>query len=401
MYIDGRLLTGGEKSRLHRGPLGVRKYVPEKCQDGYTLFSPAWDDTEYLIDMNGLLVHRWKVTHSNVAEILPNGNLFTHNCGCWIEELTPDSETVWRWEGDGSLIAPNHHDFYWAGEDDIVSLAAIHEPVIDGFYQKGCEPEYMRTDVFLRINRKKEVLWRFSLSDHLEELCELTGYTLPIPYMRETHDGGFEPDGPSDWAHANTVEVLPDTPLGRKDDRFKPGNILFSLRHLDTVGIIDPEKDAIVWCFGPGVLDGQHQPTMLANGNILLFDNGTYRGHSVVREIEPVSGTTVWAYENGSEFFSPFRSGVQRLANGNTLVCECDAGHLFELTPEKEIVWDFWSPFVGQSRCHLGKRIHRATRYGPSYLGPLFDSRKDDVFSEVDRHGRHVGTISELIELYK
>ena len=31
------------------------------------------------------------------------------------------------------------------------------------------------------------------------------------------------------------------------------------------------------------------------------------------------------------------------------------------VTPEKEIVWDFYSPFVGQGPHHLGKRIHRAT----------------------------------------
>ena len=114
MYIDGKLLTAGEKTRLHSEPFGVRTYIPEKCSPGYTLFSPAWGDQEYLIDMRGLVVHTWRVTHSNVAELLPNGNLFTQNCGSWLEELTPDSETVWRWEGDASLTAPNHHDF-WVG----------------------------------------------------------------------------------------------------------------------------------------------------------------------------------------------------------------------------------------------------------------------------------------------
>ncbi len=80
MYVDGKLLTAGEKMRLDPGLFGVMAYKTEKCYSGYTLFSPCWDDTEYLIDMRGLIVHRWNVTHSNVAELLPNGNLFTHNC---------------------------------------------------------------------------------------------------------------------------------------------------------------------------------------------------------------------------------------------------------------------------------------------------------------------------------
>ena len=400
MYINGKLVTGGEKARLHSGLFGVRKYIPEKCDVGYTLFSPAWGNTEYLVDMRGLVVHRWQVTHSNVAELLRNGNLFTHNCGSWLEELSPDSSTLWRWEGYEGLVAPNHHDF-WVGEDYIISLAAKREPVIEGVYPKGVEPEFMRTDVVLKINRQKEVLWEFSLGDHVGELCALSGYPMPIPYMRKTDIGEFQPYGPSDWAHANTIEALPSTSLGEKDARFKAGNILFSLRHLDIIGIIDPDKDAIVWCYGPGILDGQHQPTMLPNGNILVFDNGTYRGYSIVREIEPTSGEIVWEYENGEDFFSPFRSGNQRLANGNTLICECDAGHLFEVTPEKEIVWDFYSPFVGQGPHHLGKRIHRATRYSPDDVEPLLQSRKDRIVAEVDRDGRRITTFPELIKLYQ
>ena len=401
MYIDGKLVTAGEKARLYSGLLGVRKYKPERTDFGYTLFSPAWDNTEYLIDMRGLVVHTWQVTHSNVAEILPNGNLFTHNCGSWLEELTSDSKTVWRWEGNDDLTAPNHHDFYWVSEDDIVSLAARNEPVIDGLYMQGVEPDYMRTDLVLRINRRKEIVWEFSFSDHIEELCELSGYPMPIPYMRQVDENEFQPYGPSDWAHANTIEALPSTPLGERDERFKAGNILFSLRHLDIIGIIDPDKNAIVWCYGPGILDGQHQPTMLSNGNILVFDNGTYRGYSIVREIEPASGDIVWEYENGEDFFSPFRSGNQRLANGNTLICECDAGHLFEVTPDKEIVWDFYSPFVGQGPHHLGKRIHRATRYSPADVEPVLQSREDRIVAEVDRDGRRVMTYAELIKLYQ
>ena len=401
MYTDGKLVTAGEKTRLHSEPFGVRTYIPEKCYRGYTLFSPAWGDQEYLVDVRGLVVHTWRVTHSNVAELLPNGNLFTHNCGRWLEELTPDSRTVWRWEGDESLTAPNHHDF-WVGDEVVVSLAAKHESVIPGVYVPGAEPDRMRTDVILMINRKsKEIMWEFSFGEHIEMLCELSGYPMPIPYMRRTDNGSFEPYGPSDWAHANTIEILPPTPLGEKDSRFKAGNLLFSLRHLDIIGTVDPDKNEMVWCYGPGVLDGQHQPTMLDNGNILVFDNGTYRGYSLVREIEPLSGEIVWQYEDGEAFFSPFRSGDQRLPNGNTLICECDAGHLFEVTPEKEVVWDFWSPFVGQGPHHLGKRIHRATRYAQEAVEPLLQSRKDSIVAEVDRDGRRITTYAELIKLYQ
>ncbi len=398
MYTDGMLLTGGEKARLHHGLFGVRKYIPEKCENGFTLFSPAYGYREYLIDMRGLVVHSWPVTHSDVAELLADGSILTHNDGKWLEEIDVDGSVKWRWEGSEDLEMATHHDFYNLG-GDIIHLARVREPVKKGVYAEGVEPDCMRTDLVLRINREGEVLWRFSLSDHLEEICKLSGLPLPIPYFRETEDG-FEPYGPSDWAHSNTVEVLPPTPVGDRDARFRAGNILVSFRALDIIAIIDPDEDRVVWCYGLGELDGQHQPTMLPSGNILVFDNGTHRGHSLVKEIDPLSEKIVWEYSKGEEFFSLFRSGVQRLSNGNTLICECDAGHLFEVTPDRKIVWDFYSPFVAQGYEHLGKRIHRATRYSWSRVEPLLGRRADRIIGEVDESGEPISNYRELVELY-
>jgi hypothetical protein len=401
MYKNGKLITSGERKRIHSGVFGVNKYVPERCEQGFTLFSPAYGYTEYLIDMRGLVIHTWPVNHTDVAELLPNGNLLTHNDGRSMEEVAPDGSLVWRWEGHEGLEMPTHHDFYNVNGKEVVLLARKQEPVVGGIYPKGEEPDCMRTDLVLRIDRSGEILWEFSFSDHIDELSQLSGLPLPIPYAWAGIDGKIEPRYPSDWAHTNTVEVLPPTPLGEKDSRFGSGNVLVSFRALDTIAIIDPDKDALVWCYGLGILDGQHQPTMLPNGNILLFDNGTYRGFSVVREIHPPTGEIVWEYSNGADFFSPFRSGAQRLGNGNTLICECDAGHLFEVTNEGDTVWDYYSPFVGQGREHLGKRIHRATRYPPSYVEPLLDSRKDRIIGEVDAEGERIQTYKDLVKLYQ
>jgi len=74
---------------------------------------------------------------------------------------------------------------------------------------------------------------------------------------------------------------------------------------------------------------------------------------------------------------------------------------LFEVTPENDIVWDFWSPFVGQGPHHLGKRIHRATRYSPDAVEPLLMARIDKIVAEVDPNGRRIKTYPELIQLYQ
>ena len=409
MYVDGTIKTSGEKRRVHGGLYGVRCYDRAKTDFGYTLFSTSWSDRLFLMDMAGLVVHTWKVTHSNVSELHDDGTLFTHNCGSWLEKLAPDSSVLWRWEGEDWMRNPNHHDYAWVSDDEIYSLCAVDEGVKSGLFPAGREPEYLRSDVIVRINKNKKIEWRFSITDHFEALCALSGLSTPIPYndpyklnrVGETTAIVEEPQCPADWAHANTIEYLPDTPLGRRDSRFKQGNLLFSLRAVDIIGIIDPEKDSIVWAWGPGVLDGQHQPTMLPDGNILIFDNGTYRGYSVIRELNPESGEEVWQYKDSERFFSPFRSGNQRLPNGNTFICECDAGRLFEVTPEGETVWSFYNPFIGEGPHHLGKRMHRAVRYTPKQVEALLATRTDKIVSEVDDKGSSITDLSGVLASYQ
>ena len=56
----------------------------------------------------------------------------------------------------------------------------------------------------------------------------------------------------------------------------------------------------------------------------------------------------VWHYEakNRTDFFSAEISGAHRLPNGNTLICAGVVGHLFEVTPAGEMVWQYVNPMV-------------------------------------------------------
>jgi len=99
---------------------------------------------------------------------------------------------------------------------------------------------------------------------------------------------------------------------------------------------------------------------------------------SKVLEFDPETREPVWEYEGNPRytFHSPFVSGAQRLANGNTLICEGQWGRLFEVTPQKELVWEYISPFFvpdTPQRPESGMNcIFRAYRYdldGPEVRG--------------------------------
>ena len=101
-------------------------------------------------------------------------------------------------------------------------------------------------------------------------------------------------------------------------------------------------------------MGGQHDAQVLDNGNVLVFANGSYSRdlhHSEVWEINPSTDEVVWEYrakDNPQSFFSPHIGGCQRLASGNTLVCEGAKGCIFEVTPGGDIVWEYINPYFNE-----------------------------------------------------
>jgi len=62
-------------------------------------------------------------------------------------------------------------------------------------------------------------------------------------------------------------------------------------------------------------------------------------------------------------FYAPFISGANRLANGNTLITSGPQGRLFEVKTSGDIVWEYWSPYVGD--------VYLADGLRPQPLGPF------------------------------
>jgi hypothetical protein len=274
-------------------------------------------------------------------------------------ELDPQSNVVW------SLRCRTDHDFQVLANGNL-----LVNMITENFCQ-ALGPEMKRQPYMVEVNRDKQMVWEWRGEEHLEELRQLLPET-GFAHLMERATGEFA----FDWAHNNTLQVIGPNATYEKElasgaaARFKPGNIVFSYRSCDVIGVIERPSGRIVWAWGPGVLDGQHKPHMLPNGNLLIFDNGTLRGKSRVIELDPLSERIVWEYR-GSEsepFFSGYISGAQRLENGNTLICEGDSGRLFEVTRQGQIVWDFRNPY---STPGSQPWIYRCTRYSPEYVQPL------------------------------
>jgi hypothetical protein len=86
-------------------------------------------------------------------------------------------------------------------------------------------------------------------------------------------------------------------------------------------------------------------------GGIVLFNNHRAKGRSSVQVFDPRTRRVTWEYSGPEEdpLFSLRSGGAQILPNGNFLIVETDRGRVLEVTPDKELVWEFRSPFrVGE-----------------------------------------------------
>jgi hypothetical protein len=105
---------------------------------------------------------------------------------------------------------------------------------------------------------------------------------------------------------------------------------------------------------------GAMMATRSADPEVSIADIGNYStinefslpinekgGYIIPDDVAIGSSEMAWEYmaPDKYSFYSPIMSCAQRLKNGNTLITQGINGRIFEVTPEKEIVWEYWNPY--------------------------------------------------------
>ena len=362
---------------MHRPP-GVTFHNAAASFKGYTLLTPIGGDSTLLIDMQGRVVHRWLFSdvRPEYAYLLDNGNLLYRSLPkvsaapfkpaseddppmplqerartlpsnyLYLREADWQGNTVWQYEHP--LM---HHDFHKTVDNTyLVSRFVQMEKSAsdrvrgDMRAKRGHHP--LLTDEYVEVNAAGEEIWSVRLDAVLDPKLDPIG-----PLERRI-----------EWTHTNAICT---------DDA--NARVLFSCKNINRVGIIDKATRTLTWRFGHPVTSGQHHARWLPNGNIHIFDNGLRREglpYSRVIEVNPSTNEIVWQYQSNPpfSFFSPNVSSADRLANGNTLICEGLSGRVFEVNQGGELVWEWNSPFSNTIRgTQISQMLWRAHRYSPSH----------------------------------
>jgi hypothetical protein len=327
---------------------GVTRHNRAESLAGYNIFTNGADQV-FIMDMDGHTVHSWNLPGKKFcryAELLSTGDIVVICDSQSIIKLNWSGEVQWEFVG---MV---HHDVAFLPDGSML-LPVAERP------KNYKELPRVSFDAVLHLTPlgKPRAIW--STYKNLERLQEshppLTLDSLMSTLDEEAKKNIFN------YYDLNAIEVLPDTPLGQMDQRFQAGNIMLSLKNANVITIMNKDTMELVWSWGPGELDFQHMPTMIGNGNILVFDNGTHRDYTRILEIEPLSREIVWQYQTDipSDFFSKSGGSVQRLPNENTLICESDNGRCFEISLTEDIVWEYQNPEVSDGKSNPIYRMMR------------------------------------------
>lgn len=337
---------------------GVTVNKPDRTSQGVTLYTSGHDAAAFLVSMDGDVLHKWERPFSEIwnasaavkepqpdshvymrkAVLLDDGNLLAiyegagdTPYGYGLVKLDKDSNVIW------SYLEPAHHDFDIAPDGRIFVLTQY---IVDVPLPSLDHLETPRLQDFLVVlSPEGEELRRISLlsvmdeSDYRQLLFGISSFAL------------------ADAMHTNSVHVITEQeasvfPFG------EAGQVLISFREPSALGVVDLDQEKLTWAT-KGYWAGQHDPHILPNGNVLLFDNrGHFRspeGRSRALEFDPATMEIVWQYTGTAEapLESDIRSYTQRLPNGNTLITESNHGRILEVTRDKEIVWEYINPVRG------------------------------------------------------
>jgi len=331
---------------------GVVEYERSRTWDGLNFFNCLIRPGAHLVDMEGKRVFEWLAPDPDEswfdAKLLPSGDVLVLVDGIRIMRVTLNGDVRWEYR------AKVHHDIAMAENGEIFVLART-AMYIDVLHPKV--PVF--NDEIHVLDRDGTLIRKISI---LEALLR-SPFSFLLPSSHDLEPDGSQPTLVLDVLHSNHVQVLDGT-LEHRSPLFRRGNLLVSMRTINSIGILDPDETRFVWLWGPTNIARQHHPTLLPNGHILLFDNG--QSASQIIELDPLTNTVVWRYAPLEGFYSESAGSVQRLPNGNTLITESDPGVVFEVTPDGETVWRYLNPLTTADG--LRSTIWRMTRFDPQEL---------------------------------
>ncbi|MAT91063.1 MAG: hypothetical protein CME59_00525 [Halioglobus sp.] len=332
---------------------GVRLHDRQNTSPGATLLTSFWKESGWkpgvkLVDIDGNTLHRWDVsarsiwplrdfplgTYVHGAYLLPNGDIIANIEYAGLVRLNACSEVVWKspFVSHHSVFR-DHNGHFWVSGYRLIKednpRAGLFPPIKPPFAE----------ELLIQVSADGRMVHMISLLKSL--------YNSPWRHLL-WHYERIQGPAKLDILHLNDVESL-SPELAQDFPTLDAGDIVFSSRSLNAIGILSPQG-RVKWLL-PGVFTLQHDPDFEAGGWITVFDNrddwtrhkGDFLGGSRIRAVNPATNEVRDIYRSapGRRFYTRAAGKHELLANGNRLITEAKAGRVFEISPQGRTVWEW------------------------------------------------------------
>ena len=377
--------------------------------NGYTMMSPINSRNTYLIDNCGEVVNSWTSEYNPAmtSHLTKDGNLLrtgrvegTFNAGGsggFVQLFDWNGNLIWESKVSADFNYHQHHDVRPMPNGNILVLAWEYNSP-NAAIQLGRHPDKisndgMWTEFIMEIEpigvNDFLVAWEWHMNDHLIQDFDQTkdsyGVVSEHPELIDINYEGATDE--VDRFHANALDYNEEL-----------DQIVINSRNYHEFYIIDHSTTSeeaaghsggssdmggdVLYRYGNPATYGrgtemdqkfysQHGTNWVDHGQykngLIVFNNGIERPQGTFSSIEIVvpqrSGSEYIIDSNTAfgpqefdfayvgtpvnSFFSPRLSNAVVLPNENILIAEGQVGKIFEITPDKEIVWEYINPVLG------------------------------------------------------
>jgi hypothetical protein len=419
------LFLNHERSSEGYTLVGTKSNVPPSATyliDNGGLVVNSWE-SDYLPGVMGYLTEDGHLVSARLVDPVPPRWPTSSGSGGRLEKHDWEGNLVWELEYSTDTVQ-QHHDIAVLPNGNVLLIAWEYKSQAEAVAM-GRDPSRV-TDEFWPLHIVEvrptppvggEIVWEWHVWDHLiQELDPTKANFGEVADHPELVNINFPyQGGGADWVHANGIDYNAEL-----------DQIVVSAWYFSELWVIDHSTtteeaaghaggnsgkggDILYrWgnprayrrgTFGDQKLFRQHDAQWVATGypgegNFLVFDNGQGRPGGYYSEIDEIAPPVdeqgryaispgeafepvapVWTYSapQPGDFYSSLISGTERMPNGNTLICEGLSGHLFEVTADGELVWDYVNPVSGSGIVQQGNpafdnSVFKVRRYSPDHL---------------------------------
>lgn len=285
-------------------------------------------------------------THIHGAILMENGDLVFNFEHLGLVRLDRQGEIVWR------LPYQTHHSICRHNDGTLWVCGQKEHAQRDPRFPNQVPP--FKEDMVLVVTPDGKIVQELSVP----ELLRKNG-RHGLMFLGSLNN--FSTIALGDVLHLNQVEPFPTT---LKGGFFKKGDVLVSLRNINTVFVFNRETEKIKFMC-TGMFVRQHDPHFIDGNRFSVFDNNNigpeiYHPQSRIVIVSAPSKAVETYYQGTAKhpFYTSILGKHQWLANGHLLITESCEGKAFEIDRRGERVWEYVN-YVDQGMVGILEQVQR------------------------------------------